>query len=220
MLHPDPSDLSRPWVRALGTALTQPYIEIINATSENRDLGQYTIEDSSSTVRLPKVTLTPKQIVLLWADGHTEQGVLHLGLKVNAQGETLTLRRRNGTVGDKVEVPPLAEHHAYERMPDAVGPFADCGCIGRVYRGHAVGRRGYAPQQRQLGSPFHIHSRSDRPAISFGPLRAGRLKKFDDAWTVFSDVTGLLCGTAPRGRSHALGSSTRQEAPSGWCDFR
>jgi hypothetical protein len=113
------------WIDEKGEA--DDYIEIINATSENRDLGQYTIEDSASMVKLPKVTLTPNQIVLLWADGHTEQGVLHLGLKVNAQGEGLTLRRGDGTVVDKVEVPPLAEHHAYERIPDAVGPFADCG---------------------------------------------------------------------------------------------
>ncbi len=113
------------WIDERGEA--DDYIEIINATSENRDLGQYTLEDSSSSVQLPKVTLAPNQIVLLWADGHAEQGLLHLGLKVNAQGETLTLRRSDKTIVDKVEVPPLAEHHAYQRMPDATGPFADCG---------------------------------------------------------------------------------------------
>jgi hypothetical protein len=113
------------WIDERGEA--DDYIEIINAASEPRDLGQYVIGDSSAVVELPRITLAPNQIVLLWADGHSEQGVSHLGLKVSAQGEALTLRRHNGTIVDQVNVPPLAAHHAYQRMPDALGPFADCG---------------------------------------------------------------------------------------------
>jgi hypothetical protein len=113
------------WVDEAGE--TDDYIELINAGSTSYDLGQFTLEDSSNLVLLPQMTIEPKQVVLLWADNEREQGLDHLPLKINAAGERLTLRRIDETQVDQVDVPALAEHHAYLRIPDANGAFSDCG---------------------------------------------------------------------------------------------
>jgi hypothetical protein len=112
------------WVDEAGE--TDDYVELINVSAETRDLGQYVLQDSSHAVLLPKVSLKPNEIVLLWADGQPDQGTHHLGFKIDAGGETLTLLR-DGIVVDRVQVPALAAHHAYQRMPDGSGPWSDCG---------------------------------------------------------------------------------------------
>jgi hypothetical protein len=112
------------WVDDVGE--TDDYIELINASSETRDLSQYVLEDSSHTVALPQVQLEPNQVVMLWADNQLEQGPTHIGFKIGSEGEGLTLLR-DGAVIDQVQVPPLLAHHAYQRIPDGTGPFVDCG---------------------------------------------------------------------------------------------
>jgi hypothetical protein len=119
------SDNQGVWVDEVGE--TDDYVELINVSSVARDLSQYDLEDSSNTVNLPHVILDPNQIVLLWADNTPEQGPHHIGLKIKAEGESLTLRNASGQIVDQVVVPALAEHHAYLRMPDGTGPFSDCG---------------------------------------------------------------------------------------------
>jgi hypothetical protein len=111
------------WVDEAGE--TDDYVELINASSETRDLGEYVLQDSSHTVALPKVSLEPNQLILLWADGQPDQGAHHLGFKIDASGETLTLLR-DGNFIDQVRVPALAAHHAYQRIPDGTGQFIDC----------------------------------------------------------------------------------------------
>jgi hypothetical protein len=112
------------WVDEAGE--TDDYVELINVSKETLDLGQYLLRDSSHTVALPSVALQPNQIVLLWADGQPEQGPNHLKLKIDADGEALELIRA-GAVVDRVAVPALAAHHAYQRIPDGTGAFIDCG---------------------------------------------------------------------------------------------
>ncbi len=112
------------WVDEAGE--TDDYVELINVGKEPLDLGEYLLRDSSRTVPLPRGMLKPNQIVLLWADGQPEQGPNHLRLKIDADGEALELIRA-GVVVDRVEVPALAAHHAYQRIPDGTGAFSDCG---------------------------------------------------------------------------------------------
>jgi hypothetical protein len=111
------------WVDQAGE--TDDYVELINTSSEAADLGRCKLADSSHTIALPGIILAPQQIVLLWADDQAEQGADHLGIKIDGDGETLTLLCDGATV-DRVAVPALAAHHAYVRIPDGTGPFSDC----------------------------------------------------------------------------------------------
>jgi hypothetical protein len=111
------------WVDEAGE--TDDYVELINMGAETADLSRYTLQDSSRTMVLPKIALAPNQVILLWADNQPEQGPNHLGLKIDADGESLSLLR-DGVVVDRAQVPPLAPHHAYQRIPDGTGAFADC----------------------------------------------------------------------------------------------
>ncbi len=113
------------WVDEAGQ--TDDYVELVNPSAMRRNLGQYTLEDSSNQTLLPPIDLEPNQIVLLWADDERAQGINHLPFKISAAGESLALRRLDGTLVDRVDVPALAEHHAYLRTPDASGTFVDCG---------------------------------------------------------------------------------------------
>ena len=119
------SDNQGVWVDEAGE--TDDYVELINVSSIARDLSQYQLEDSSNTVNLPNIVLEPNQIVLLWADNNPKQGPNHIGLKIKSAGESLTLRNATGQVVDQVDVPALAAHHAFLRMPDGTGKFTDCG---------------------------------------------------------------------------------------------
>ena len=102
------------------------YVELFNPTLDALDLGAYLIFDDSGGHALPQRSLAPGATLLLWADDSPEQGELHLPFKISAAGERLRLIRRDAAVVDDVTVPALREHHAYSRMPDGTGPFADC----------------------------------------------------------------------------------------------
>jgi hypothetical protein len=113
------------WVDEQGE--TDDYIELYNTSSEAKSLSEYALVDDGGERELPDLTVAPHGRLLLWADGTPEQGVLHLPLKISSLGETLRLVREDGVEFDRVDVPPLGEHHAYARMPDGLGRFADCG---------------------------------------------------------------------------------------------
>ncbi len=106
---------------------TDDYIELYNTSSDAVSLSDYTLVDDGGERQLPELTVGPHARLLLWADGTPEQGTLHLEMKVSSLGETLRLVRKDGAVMDKVNVPALAEHQAFARMPDGVGHFKTCG---------------------------------------------------------------------------------------------
>jgi hypothetical protein len=107
---------------------TDDYVELYNTSADAQSLSDYVLVDRGGERPLPDLTVGPHQRLLLWADGSPDQGALHLQMKVSSSGETLRLvRKRDGAEMDRVEVPPLAEHHAYARMPDGLGRFVDCG---------------------------------------------------------------------------------------------
>lgn len=105
---------------------TDDYVELTNTGSAPIDLGLFKLADASGSVALPSVTVSPNQVVLLWADDQPAQGSRHLGMKIDGDGETLTLLYE-GEIVDQVHVPALAAHHAYLRVPDGTGDFMDCG---------------------------------------------------------------------------------------------
>ena len=113
------------WLDEVGE--TDDYVELFNPTPAAIALGDYLLFDGGGGARLPARTLASGERLLLWADGTPEEGELHLPIKVSSKGERLRLVKSDGRVVDEVQVPALAAHHAYARMPDGTGPFADCG---------------------------------------------------------------------------------------------
>ncbi len=113
------------WVDELGHA--DDYIEVYNASRQPLDLSRVLLRDSSGAHPLPALTVAPGEVQLLWADGVPEEGIAHLPFKLDADGERLSLELQDGTIWDSVEVPALAEHHAWARFPDGNGHFVDCG---------------------------------------------------------------------------------------------
>jgi hypothetical protein len=102
------------------------YVELYNASDHTVRLSDYVLLDRSGANALPSIDLAPGGVALLWADQSPAQGRLHLDFRIAAEGEELALQKKTGEELDRVLVPPLAEHHAYVRMPDGVGPFSDC----------------------------------------------------------------------------------------------
>src|SRR6478752_6199207 len=112
------------YVDELGEA--DDYVELINTGGHTVHLSDYVLVDHSGANSLPAVDLAPGELKVLWADKTPEQGRFHLGFKISASGDEIVLRKTTGEELDRVHVPALAEHHAYVRMPDGTGAFADC----------------------------------------------------------------------------------------------
>ncbi|HEX5100209.1 MAG TPA: lamin tail domain-containing protein, partial [Polyangiaceae bacterium] len=102
------------------------YVELINVSDHTLRLSEYVLIDHSGANSLPSLELAPGELQVLWADEAPEQGRLHLGFRISAAGEELVLQKNTGEELDRVLVPPLADHHAYVRMPDGTGAFSDC----------------------------------------------------------------------------------------------
>jgi hypothetical protein len=114
------------WVDELGE--TDDYLELFNGSDHTLRLSDYLIVDRSGEHSLPNLTLESEKTRLLWADGEPEQGILHLPFKISSSGEHLSLVRKDGGEEvDRVQVPPLGEHEAYQRQPNGHGDFAVCG---------------------------------------------------------------------------------------------
>lgn len=112
------------WVDEAGEA--DDYLELYNPSPEPLDVSEYRVSDGSDEYALPKLMLAPQKTVLLWADNDVRQGERHLPFKISSAGERLQLTH-HGKAVDEVNVPALAAHHAYVRLPDGVGRFKDCG---------------------------------------------------------------------------------------------
>jgi hypothetical protein len=106
---------------------TDDYIEIYNAGSDTIELGGYVIADESAEYVFPEIGLAAGAVLVLWADDSPEQGRFHLPFKLSSEGERLSLLRPDRVEIEQLDVPELAEHHAFERLPDGVGEFTDCG---------------------------------------------------------------------------------------------
>jgi hypothetical protein len=112
------------YVDELGEA--DDYVELMNTSSHTVRLSDYVLVDRSGANALPSIELAPGELEVLWADKTPEQGRLHLDFRISAEGEAIVLQKNTGEELDRVLVPPLADHHAYVRMPDGTGSFSDC----------------------------------------------------------------------------------------------
>jgi hypothetical protein len=114
------------WIDELGE--TDDYVELYNGSPRTLRLSDYLLIDRSGEHSLPDLLLASGATRLLWADGEPEQGETHLPFKLSSAGEHLALvRKDSGEEVDRVQMPPLGEHEAYQRQPNGDGDFSVCG---------------------------------------------------------------------------------------------
>ena len=106
------------------------YIELYNFGEQEVNVAGWYISDTPINPRLTRIPTTdsvataipPKGFLVLWADGQTHQGVLHVGFKLGKEGETVTLSREDQYgelhVIDQVSFPEMDQNMSYSRVPD------------------------------------------------------------------------------------------------------
>lgn len=114
------------------------WIEIYNKGTQPVDLGNYFITDNLSSklkYKIPQgkngeTIIEPGTYKLLWADDDVEQGPLHLGFKLSADGEELGLYQKVGTSiekADEVVFGPQEPLTTFSRIPNITGEFVITG---------------------------------------------------------------------------------------------
>jgi hypothetical protein len=110
------------------------WIELYNASQESVDIGGLYITDELANPGLWKIpeshpdstTIQAGDFLILWADDQPEQGILHIGLKINKDGEELGLFQEfeeEMILLDSVSFPSLVSDHSFARYPDATGDW-------------------------------------------------------------------------------------------------
>jgi hypothetical protein len=97
------------------------WIEIYNSGTEPIDLTDYTISDSSASWKFPKGTVPAKSYLLIWASDKNKiakDGQLHTNFKLSASGESITLKKPDGTIIDTVTTTALSDNQSYGRKSD------------------------------------------------------------------------------------------------------
>ena len=85
-----------------------------NLSADNR----WRVPENNSSL----TTIAPKGFLLIWADGETNEGILHANFKLGSGGEQVGLFAADGsTVIDQVAFGPQDKDRSYGRMPDGSG---------------------------------------------------------------------------------------------------
>ena len=103
------------------------WIEIYNYGDNTVDIGGLYLTDDMLVPggwRVPDnnpaaTTIKPQGYLLIWADGETNEGILHASFKLSTGGEQIGLFEADGiTLIDGVTFGPQAEESSYGRLPD------------------------------------------------------------------------------------------------------
>jgi Lamin Tail Domain len=102
------------------------WIEIYNPGATPIDIGGMYISQVKKDplgYQIPKTnssltTIQPGEFLLLWADGNTDQGVLHLKFKLNQNGEFIGLFYEDGRKIDGQKFSKQGENISYGRTSD------------------------------------------------------------------------------------------------------
>lgn len=109
---------------------TDDYIELYNAGSEDVNIGGWYISDKvvnptkfEFATEIPEKTTIPAGgRIILWADENGSQGPLHLNFKLDKEGETVTLYRKDEIdeleIIDQVNIPALPQDLTWSRISD------------------------------------------------------------------------------------------------------
>ncbi len=107
------------------------WIEIYNAGSETVNIGGMFLTDNASIPGLyqlptnsPDATIIkPGEFLLLWADGDTEQGTMHLDFRLDADGGFIGLCADRKTIFEGVTYAAQTEDNSYGRYKDGTGTW-------------------------------------------------------------------------------------------------
>jgi hypothetical protein len=106
------------------------WFELYNMSAADISLSGFYVSDAPDNLiraRLDaSLTIKAGGVILLWADGDTNQGVLHMPFKLSAPGESLYLSDPEQKLIDTVEWLQASEDASYARLPDGTGAFAWC----------------------------------------------------------------------------------------------
>ena len=100
------------------------WIELANLSDEDIVLTGYLIADSDDLADaepLPSLVVPARGYRLLWASGDAEAGPDHLGLRLDSDGERLSLWDPSGARIDRVQFGPQASGVSVGRVPDGGG---------------------------------------------------------------------------------------------------
>ena len=107
------------------------WLELYNATAEDIGLSGFYLSDAhknpTKAALSPGLVIKAGGVLLLWADGNTTQGILHLPYKLSAAGEGLYLSDPEQTLIDSVKWDTATPDASYSRLPDGTGAFVWCG---------------------------------------------------------------------------------------------
>lgn len=109
------------------------WVELYNNTASAIDLAGLYITDNITNQTKYKIPTGDENTIMqahtykvLWADEQPEQGALHVGFKLSADGEVIGLYQQAGgtlTILDEKIFPLQLENTSYARIPDKTGPF-------------------------------------------------------------------------------------------------
>ncbi len=106
------------------------WLELYNMTAQDISLSGFYITDSlDEPTKGPldaSLTIKAGGVLLLWADGDVDQGVLHMPFGLAAGGEGLYLFDPEQKLVDSVEWGQANADASYSRLPDGTGSFAWC----------------------------------------------------------------------------------------------
>ncbi|MEK6782395.1 MAG: lamin tail domain-containing protein [Bacteroidota bacterium] len=105
----------------------EDWIEIYNAGSVSVDIGgMYFSQDSLRPlayripVKSPEITsIQPGGFLLIWADGNPDRGVLHLGFKLDQDGEFIGFYDTHGRTIDRLTFGKQNENISFGRSSDS-----------------------------------------------------------------------------------------------------
>lgn len=107
----------------------EDWIEVYNAGSKPVNIGGLYLTDNSSIDTLWQIpttdsyltTIQPGDFMVLWADNDTSQGILHLGFKLNRDGEYIAIIQmyeNEPVLIDSLYYGPQLPDQSYGRYPD------------------------------------------------------------------------------------------------------
>lgn len=99
------------------------WLELHNPTASAVSLTNWSLSDGTAQFVIPEgYTIGPGGKLVVWADTETAQntgsGQLHLNFKLNAAGDTLSLRSPDGTLVDSVTFGLQLQNRSQGRVPD------------------------------------------------------------------------------------------------------
>lgn len=111
---PDPSGSYDDWIEVFNYGNTPVDIGGLYITDDFADPTKYQIpEGNDSTI------IQPQGFLLIWADDDTEQGVLHVGIKLSKSGEEIAFLKPDGiTFLDSVSFGQQTSDVSYGRQPN------------------------------------------------------------------------------------------------------